>query len=171
MFLLFCTGKITPYSDHSNKPIIEDGKIDIDRNGIFDVLIGKQFTAYPATVNEAFFVEPLNDTRILYNAILGKAEMFQTGDTISLEVNYPQIWGSFFTYLTWRGYPDTTHWAGSWASKRGYLPLKIKIEEEYHCAWINMKIDTLRDNYEVYAASYNEDSNQDFIIINNKMPN
>jgi hypothetical protein len=163
-FQIICTGKITPYSDNYNKPIVQNGKIDIDRNGIFDVWIEKQFINTPTNPYKLFLIGPLNDTRLLYNSNLGGAELFKKGDTIKTKVNNPQYWSHTLVYLAWKWLPDTTHWGGPWSGRRGYVPIKIVIKEEYHCAWINMKIDTLNKSFEVYRASYNRIPNQNYVI-------
>jgi len=82
------------------------------------------------------------------------------------EVNTPQYWWHNSAYFAWKRLPDTTHWAGPWPGRGGYLPLKIKIGEKYHCAWINMKVDTLEKNFKVYRTSFNIKPNANYIITN-----
>ena len=164
MIISFCTGKISPYSDNSDKPFIKDGKIDIDKNGIYDVKLTKDSIKISNFYEELFKLVPLNDTQTLQSRRILGVEIYHVGDVILSKAKPPIYWADSTLILAWKILPDSTRWRGNWAGQRGYLPLKIKIGSEYHCSWIEMKIDTVEEKFKVFEVYHNPIPDQDLVI-------
>jgi len=163
LLLISCSGEISPYEYYSRSPIILNGQIDIDGNGFFDVSIEKTSEKLAGKTVKTFKVTPLNDSRILFKSRFG-ADILHFGDTVYSEVSIPHYWSQIPSYLARQTTTGDKYWIGLWAGQTGYLGLKIKRRTEYHCAWMYMRVDTLKENYEIYNTRYSLFSNKDLVI-------
>ena len=163
IFLISCSGDISPYEYNSKIPYVLNNRIDIDRNGSFDVSIEKTTVELTDRTIKVFKIEPLNDSEVLFIGRFGAARL-QFGDTIRSEVTLPYYWSPFTSSLARQRTTGNIYWIGLWAGQRGYVGLKIKRQGEYHCSWLHLKVDTLKERYEIYDATYSLFSNKDLII-------
>lgn len=160
--MISCSENPTKSEDTTKKYYAGENSIDLNSDGQDDVRWELRYIGNESTVDAMFTVFPVNGSELLYNSQYGNL-LLEKGDTIKFNVIQPLHWYSLPSDLASK-WTNTGQWQGIWAGKTSYIAIKISVNNNFHCGWINATMDTLNEKIIFNYSDYQQKAGEDIII-------
>ncbi|GAB6283797.1 MAG: hypothetical protein STSR0008_26380 [Ignavibacterium sp.] len=160
--VLSCSDNPTQSEDTNKKYYSGENPIDLNSDGQNDVRWELRYIGNKTTTDAMFTVWPINGSELLYSSQYGNP-LFVKGDTIKFNVIQPLHWYSLPLDLASKR-TNTGQWQGNWTGKTSYMAIKISFNNNFHCGWVNVTMDTINEKIIFNYSDYQNNSGEDFII-------
>jgi hypothetical protein len=164
--VISCSENPSQFQESTKQFYTDENTIDLNGDGKNDIRWEIQYIhglQNEDMGDELFTLLPINDAKLLYKKN-SHSPLFEKGDKIKFDGTDQFIWTGYSLDLASK-HTETGLWNGQWAGKTAYLAVKINIEGELHCGWINLTMDTTKQKIIFNHSDYNIKADQDFIII------
>lgn len=138
-------------------------EIDLNKDGIIDLKSDIRYYDYSGKIITVFYLVPMNHSQILCDENRRPVKLSK-GETIPYKPSPLWVWNkNIVNIMTCEYYRK--NWLGSWAGATGFIGIKFQIDSTFHCGWVNITADTLRESNIIFNySSYNPIAEYEYII-------